>query len=260
MEFADKIVIKLKKKYGINGAEVAIVVGSGQMGAMPGLENVKKIPYEELGMPKSKVKGHSGSFTFGMYNGKIVVLVSRIHYYECGDIKKVRLPYEVISRLGVKRIVLLTSAGGVNRGFKVGDIMLIKDHINLSGVNPMVGIDNMRFVSMQNCYNADLTNQIKNIAYEEDIDLRDGIFCQMSGPSYETNAEIEMLRVMGVDAVSMSTAMDCIISNYLDMSVAGFAIIVNVYGSENNDVNHEGVLANAELACTKLKAILERFI
>ena len=260
MKSVNKIVSILQKKYGVGMVDVAIVVGSGQAEAVPNLENVVRVPYEKLGLPKSKVPGHSGSFVFGEYNGKKVVLVSRIHFYEHGKTEYVRVPFEIVSKLGASRVFLLTSTGGVNKSFKVGDVMIIKDHINFSGVNPMVGMENTRFVDMHNCYDKVVVEQIKGVAAKKKLDLREGVFCQMSGPCYETNAEIEMLRVVGGDVVSMSTAHDCIICNYLGMKVAGLAIVVNVYDDNNSNVSHEEVLANAKLACSKIKSILEEII
>ena len=260
VEFAEKIALKLQKKYGIENLDVAIVLGSGQISAVPRLENEITVKYSEIGMPKSKVPGHSGSFVFGKYKGKNIVFVSRIHFYEYGDIDLVKLPFEVVAKLGVKTAYLLTSTGGVNKNLKVGDIMLIRDHINLSGKNPMVGMENIKFVGMQDCYNSNLSEKIKEMAKKEKIDLKEGVICQMSGPNYETKAEIEMLRNIGVDVVSMSTVHDCIICNYLGIKVAAMAIVVNVYGLKNGDVTHKEVVEYAEKSCHKIKKILESVI
>ena len=256
----DKAIKILSKKYKIKDIETAIVAGSGLIEAMPDMENKVVVSYKELGLPQSKVQGHSGNFTFGKYKGKNIVIVSRIHFYESGDMKNVRLPYEIISQFGVKKVILLTSSGGINKTFKVGDIMLINDHINFTGFNPLIGIDKLEFTNMGDCYNLDWRNKIKKIASKELIDLKEGVFVQMSGPSYETKAEIEMLRKLGGDSVSMSTAFDSIICNYLKMNVIGFSIIVNTFSGKDDKLTHQEVLENARNASKNLKKIINQLI
>ncbi|MBQ7884915.1 MAG: purine-nucleoside phosphorylase [Clostridia bacterium] len=260
MNIVDKAVKIINKKYKINKVDVAIVVGSGLIDAMPEVTDKIVVKYDDIGLPKSKVQGHSGSFVFGDYNGKKLVFVSRMHFYESGSLQKVRMPLEICAKLGVKQVVLLTSSGSINQSFKVGDVMLIDDHINLSGVNPLVGIDNLSFTNMTDCYNSELRKRVMQIAADESIILKNGIFVQMSGPSYETLAEIKMIRSLGGDAVSMSTAHDCIIANYLNMSVVGFSVIVNECASEAVELTHAEVLENAAKACAKLKVILSKLI
>lgn len=260
MKMVDKAVKLLNKKHNIANVDVAIVVGSGLMNAMPDVENKYTVNYDSLGLPKSKVKGHSGTFVFGDYAGKKVVFVSRMHYYESGSIEKVRIPLEICAKLGVKMVVLLTSSGSVNKSFKVGDVMLINDHINMSGVNPLVGIDNLSFTSMTDCYNAEIRKKVLEIAEKDDLDIKTGVFVQMSGPSYETLAEINMLRMMGCDAVSMSTVHDCIIANYLNMKVLGFSVIVNECVEDAVELTHEEVLTNAARASAKVKTILSKLL
>lgn len=260
MNIVENAVNILEKKHNISQVDIAIVVGSGLMSAMPNVENKYVVEYDSLGLPKSKVKGHSGTFVFGDCCGKKVVFVSRMHYYESGSIEKVRLPLEICSKLGVKTVVLLTSSGSINQSYRVGDVMLIKDHINMSGINPLIGIEDLSFTSMTDCYNIELRNKVLDIAKNYNLELKQGVFVQMSGPSYETLAEIKMLRLLGCDAVSMSTAHDCIIANYLNMKVLGFSVIVNECSEDAVELTHEEVLTNAEKACTKLKTILTEFI
>lgn len=255
-----KAVKILNKKYNIKSVDCAIVVGSGLIESAPKLQNQVKVGYDELGLPKSKVKGHSGSFVFGEYCGKKIALVSRMHYYESGDIKKVRLPLEIMSELNCKMAVLLTSCGGLNQSYRVGDVMLIEDQINMSGVNPLVGMEEIKFVGMANCYSKNLKEQVKTISKSNKLQLKYGIFCQMSGPSYETMAEVNMLRLLGADAVSMSTAHDCIIANYLNMQVVGFSVIVNVFNDNEEELTHEEVLENAKNACQKVNKILSELL
>jgi len=260
--FNIKRVVKiLNKKYKIENEDLEIVAGSGLKDAVPNFDGETiSVNYSDLGLPKSKVKGHSGKFVFGKINGVKVVVVSRMHFYESGDINKVKLPFSIVSQLGAKKIILLTSSGGVNSSFKVGDIMIIKDHINLSGIVPTVGMEEIEFTDMSDCYSKQFISEIKEIAKSEDIDLREGVHVQMSGPNYETKAEVEMIRKLCGDSVSMSTAHDCIISKYYKMNVLGFAVIVNVFNNSQDELTHEEVLENASKACDKIKKLLINFI
>ena len=257
---ADKIVKILKNKYNIGEIDYAIVVGSGLMDSIPNLEDVTIVEYKNLKMPKSKVKGHSGKFIFGKINNKNVVLVSRLHYYESGKMENVILPFKILSLLGTKNIILLTSCGGINKTFSVGDIMLIRDHINFTGQNPLVNIEPLEFTSMTNAYDKELFDKMKKIAEQNDINIRQGIHTQLLGPSYETMAEVEMLRNMGADTVSMSTVFDCIISNYFKFKACAIASVVNVFDKSDDNLSHEEVLLNAKKACNKIKIILSNFI
>lgn len=260
MRVVDKALKVLNKKYGITNIDCVIVSGSGLSDAMPELENKIVVSYKDLGLPSSKVKGHSGSLAIGTYYGKTIAVVSRMHYYESGDIAKVRLPLEIMGALGAKQAVLLTSCGGLNKEFEVGDIMLIADQINMSGINPLIGMDEIKFVDMSDCYSVDIRKKVKKIAKAKNVDIKEGVFCQMSGPSYETMAEVNMLRKLGADAVSMSTAHDCIIANYLNMKVVGFSAIVNVFHKAQEELTHEEVLQNANKISNNLKIILSELL
>lgn len=256
----ENIIETIKTIYGIKEAEIAIVAGSGLSNALPKLEDIIEVPYMDIGMPKSKVQGHSGKFIFGNYNGKKVVYMSRLHFYESGDIKNVRLPFEIIAKLGVKKIILLTSSGGINSNLNVGDIVLIQDQINMTGTNPLVGIEKMEFTDMSNCYDLTWRENTEKVASQLNVPLKKGIFVQMSGPSYETKAEINMLKNIGCDVVSMSTAFDCIICNYLGIKVIGFAIVVNTFSGKDEKLTHEEVLENAKKASDNLKLILQKIM
>ena len=259
MSIVEDVVSLLKNKYKIGNVQMAIVVGSGLAESIPDRKNIKEIKYCDIGLSESKVQGHSGSFIFCEINGKPVVLVSRIHFYECCDIERVRMPLEIVARLGVERVLLMTSCGGISDNLSIGDVLAIKDHINLSGFNPLAGIEKLTFTSMTNCYDADLRKRLHEIAKDCGVELKDGVVCQMSGPSYETAAELAMLKMMGVDGVNMSTAHDCIVARYLNMTVAGLMVIVNVANGVNVP-SHQEVLTNAKIASENVKKILSRFI
>lgn len=257
---AKRIANRLKNKYKIENVEYAIVAGSGLMDAVVDLEDITMVDYKDIGMPKSRVKGHSGKFIFGTYCGKKVAVVSRVHFYEYADMAKVRLPYEVLANLGTQKVVLLTSSGGINKTFRVGDIMLISDHINFTGQNPLVAIDDLEFVPMTNAYDKSMFDSMAKIADENDINVRQGVHIQFLGPSYETMAEIALAKAMGADSVSMSTVFDCIICNYLKMKVAGIASIVNTFSSDDKNLDHSKVLEDAQKTCKKIKIILSKLL
>ena len=166
------------------------------------------------------------------------------------------ITFEIISKLGVKKVVLLTSSGGLNKTFRIGDIMLIKDHINLTGYNPLIGINPLEFTPMADAYNKEMFNKMVQICDDNDINVRQGVHIQLSGPSYETLAEIEFARMLGGDTISMSTAFDCIICNYLKMKVCAIASVVNLFNAQTEELNHEEVITNAKKACAKIKTIL----
>ncbi len=252
----DKIVKKLNKKFNINKVDIAVVVGSGLLDAVMPLENKIEVSYAKLKMPASKVAGHSGKFVFGTYKDKTVVLVSRIHFYEHGQINLVRMPFEIIKRLGVTDCVLLTSSGGLNKTFAVGDVMLITDHINCTANNPLVAISPMTFTPMANCYDKEYITKILDIAKDNNLNLKQGTHLQFSGPSYETLKEVEYARMIGGDTVSMSTVYDCIICNWLQMKVCAMASVVNVFEDNAQPLSHQEVLDNAQKACNTIKTIL----
>ena len=258
----DRIVTILKKRYNVGNIDYAIVAGSGLMESIPELDEVQIVSYQSLGMPKSKVQGHSGKFVFGKLGKKNIVVVSRYHFYESGNMNLVRMPFEIISKLGVNKIILLTSCGGLNKTFKVGDIMLISDHINYTGQNPLIAISPLEFTPMANAYDKEIFNKMKKIADENNIDVREGVHIQFLGPSYETRAEVELASMVVADTVSMSTVFDCIICNYLKIKVAGIASVVNVFTSKDNEeeLNHQEVLDNAKNSCLKIKTIIENLI
>lgn len=258
----DKVCKKIRKILGEDyKADIAMILGSGLSDAKPDLNNVKVISYEDIGLPKSKVVGHSGKFVFGEFAGKNIVIASRFHYYESGDLNKVKTPHMILKALGVKTLVVTCACGAVNESYKPGDLMLITDQINLSGQNPLIGMDEIKFVDMTEAYNLDYRNLIKDIANKNSIKLQEGVFVQMSGPTYETPAEIKFIRTIGGDAVSMSTSIEVIYARYLDIKVVGFSAITNMgAGITGQQLNHEEVLINSKMIVSNLKTILTEFV
>jgi purine-nucleoside phosphorylase len=200
-------------------------------------------------MPKCTVKGHSGNFILGTISGKkIIIMQGRFHLYEGKTVHEVTLPILIMHMLGINKLILTNSAGGINYNYDIGDIMIIEDHINLSGVNPLIGIKATTelpiFIDMGNCYNNDLKKIAKEICDINNITQFNGVYLQLSGPSYETYAEIKAFRIMGADAVGMSTAVECIFARYLGLKVLGISSITNkAAGMLNEKLDHKDVLS-----------------
>ena len=225
------------------------------------LENKFTVDYEELGLKYKKIEGHKREFVFGYFNKIPVVLASRVHYYESGDVKQVLEFYKTLHSFGVKTILATTAVGGINKKFKAGDIMLIKSHINMSGTNPLIGLQPVRFTDLSDAYSKDLRAVIKQIAKEKRMKIWEGVHVQVSGPSYETPAEIVAFRNLGADTISMSTALDCICANYLGIRFVAFAGISNQAVTENSlPLSHNEVVRIANIVSEKLKIIIKELL
>ena len=214
--------------------KIGLVLGSGLGDYADTLENAVRIPYAEIpDFPVPTVKGHSGALVFGKKNGQsVVVLQGRIHYYEGLPQKEITLPVRVLAALGVKTLVLTNACGGVNLSFKPGDLMLISDHINFSGSNPLIGQNldafGPRFPDVSDLYTASLRKAIKEVAADNGISLQEGVYAMYSGPNYETPAEIRMFRTLGADAVGMSTVPEALVAGHCGMQVVGISCITNM--------------------------------
>ena len=230
-------------------ADIAIVLGSGLGDYGNELANAKEIAYADIpGFPLATVPGHAGKLICGDLAGKRVLMMSgRFHSYEGYPIQDVVLPVRVMKRLGVKTLILTNAAGGVNTDFAAGCLMLVTDFINLSGKNPLTG-PNMdafgpRFPDMTNAYDRGLRTIAQMCAQQLGIDLRRGVYCWMNGPAYETPAEIRMTRMMGADAVGMSTVPETIVARHCGMRVLGLSCITNMAaGVLNQPINHQEVM------------------
>ena len=213
---------------------VGLVLGSGLGDFADTLENAQRIAYADIpDFPQPTVEGHSGAFVFGTKQGKsVVVLQGRLHYYEGFTQQELTLPIRVLAAIGVKTLVLTNAAGGVNLGYKPGTLMLISDHINYSGMNPLIGpnLDKFgpRFPDMSDLYTASLRAAIMEKASEAGIPLEEGVYLMYSGPNYETPAEIRAFRVLGADAVGMSTAPEAMVAGHCGLRVVGVSCITNM--------------------------------
>jgi len=214
--------------------QIALVLGSGLGDYADTLEDRVKIPYSQIpNFPQPTVEGHTGAFVFGKKAGKAVVVAQgRVHFYEGLPMQEITLPIRVLAALGVKQLVLTNAAGGVNTSFHPGDLMLISDHINYSGMNPLIGPNldafGPRFPDMSDLYTADLRAAIREAAKEAGIPLQEGVYAMYSGPNYETPAEIRMFRVLGADAVGMSTVPEALVAGHCGMQVVGVSCVTNM--------------------------------
>jgi purine-nucleoside phosphorylase len=214
--------------------EVGLILGSGLGAYADSLHRRTVMPFEELPhFPRSTVPGHSGNLVLGEAEGvPVVALQGRVHFYEGYSMDEVTYPARVLGRLGIRQLIVTNAAGGINAGFQPGDLMLITDHINLMGTNPLIGknIDEFgpRFPDMSEAYDEAMRNLALRVAEERGIALRQGVYLGLSGPSYETPAEIRMLRTMGADAVGMSTVPEVIVANHMGVRVLGLSCITNM--------------------------------
>lgn len=214
--------------------EIALVLGSGLGGLADRIENPVYIPYGEVpGFPVSTAPGHAGQFVAGRLAGKAVLCMQgRFHYYEGHDMAAIALPVRVIKALGCRALVLTNAAGGVNYDFSVGDFMLITDHINFMGANPLRGANEeeigTRFCDMSRVYDAGLQELARKVAGEKGLTLREGVYLGYMGPSYETPAEIRAFRTLGADAVGMSTVPEAIAAAHCGLPVLALSLITNM--------------------------------
>ena len=251
---------KMFKKLKGQSAEIAIFGGSGLEDLIK-LENSVKITYKSVGFKFAEVAGHSRCFEFGTFNGKKIVLVSRFHLYENGSPENMWILYQLLNKLGVKTVIATTATGGINPDFKAGDIMLIKDHINLSGTNPLIGHLPIEFVDMTNAYDKDLREEVKKIAKSLRIKLQEGVHIQTMGPTYETPAEVIFYHSIGGDSVSMSSAFGNICAKFHKMRFVAFASISNEAATyDSPEITHEEVLRISRQASQKLGKIIEKLI
>lgn len=214
--------------------EIALVLGSGLGDFADTLEDAVRIPFAGIpDFPQPTVEGHTGAFVFGRKQGrKVVALQGRLHYYEGFTQQELTLPIRVLSAIGVKFLVLTNAAGGVNLNFRPGDLMLIEDHINFSGSNPLIGPNldafGPRFPDVSDLYSKALRSAIREKAEKAGIALQQGVYMMYSGPNYETPAEIRMFRTMGADAVGMSTVPEALVAGHCGMQVVGISCITNM--------------------------------
>ncbi|MBI3018944.1 MAG: purine-nucleoside phosphorylase [Deltaproteobacteria bacterium] len=248
-------------------ASLGIILGSGLGAFVDYLQNKKEIPYSQIPhFPMSSVSGHKGQFVFGkMGNIPVYVLQGRIHYYEGHPLEDVTFPVRVLKQLGATTLIVTNAAGSINRSYKAGELMLIKDHINLLGTNPLRGKNweewGPRFPDLTEAYDEALRKKAKAVAKKIKVQLREGIYVAVPGPSYETPAEVKMLKTLGADAVGMSTVPEVIVANHQGMKVCGISCLTNYAAYTGaHKLGHEEVLKVTQNASKKFGLFLKEFI
>jgi len=241
----------------VRAPKVAVVLGSGLGAFAAQLVDAVEVPYPEIpGFPKVGVVGHAGQLRVGRIgtNGPTVAALSgRVHLYEGHDTAQVVHPVRTMGRWGIKAILFTNAAGAISEQLRPGNLMLITDHINLTGINPLTGHNDSRlgtrFPDMSEAYDRELSQALRDAAEKTDVDLGEGVYAGLRGPSYETPAEIRMLGRMGADAVGMSTVCETIAARHMGLKVAGISCITNfAAGLSDTLLNHAEVKATADLA------------
>ncbi|MDQ0455395.1 purine-nucleoside phosphorylase [Rhizobium paknamense] len=243
---------------------IAIILGSGLGGLADEVSDAVRIPYGELpGFPAGGVSGHAKELVAGHLNGvPVIVLAGRVHYYESGDASAMRLPLTVLKELGVQSLILTNAAGSLRPDLPPGSVMQITDHINYSGLNPLIGEpSDARFVGMTAAYDAELAEAMRQAAEAEGIALPKGVYMWFSGPSFETPAEIRMARLLGADAVGMSTVPEVILGRFLGLRLAAASVITNYgAGMTGDELSHDETKDMAPIGGSKLARILKTML
>ena len=252
---------RLVEKLGGLKPEAAIVLGSGLGPLADEVEDAIRVPYGELpGFPASGVTGHAGEIVAGSFAGRpILLLAGRAHYYEHGNAAAMRPALEVLAGIGIEKLILTNAAGSLNPDMPAGSVMLITDHINFSGGNPLFGEpSDRRFVGLTEAYDAKMRNALEKAALATGTTLHKGVYMWFSGPSFETPAEIRMARVMGADAVGMSTVPEVIIARFLGLRVVACSVITNLAaGMTGGELSHQETKDIAPLGGAQLSRILK---
>lgn len=249
--------------------KIGVVLGSGLGNFVQALDDKKEIPYEQIPhFPVATVEGHHGQLILGTLAGKaVVVMAGRFHFYEGYSAEDVVFPIRVLKQLGVETLLLSNAAGGVNTDFEVGDLMIITDHISLAIVNPLIGKNDEsfgpRFPDMSKPYKKHLIHKARMVAQKHDIDVQHGVYFGVTGPTFETRAEYKMIRLLGADAVGMSTVQEVIAANHAGMQVFAVSVITDMgITDEEEEINitHEEVLQAAREAEPTLSRLFRELI
>jgi purine-nucleoside phosphorylase len=247
--------------------QVGIVLGSGLGNFSDEVEVEHEISYDKIPhFPVSTVEGHKGKLIFGSLSGKkVVCMAGRFHFYEGYDVEQVVLPIRVMKLLGIKALFLSNAAGGVNPNFKVGDLMIITDHVSFFTPNPLIGKNisefGPRFPDMSEPYKKELIQKARDIGKRLGILLREGIYYGVTGPTFETRAEYRLVHTLGGDAVGMSTVQECIVANHMGLPVFAMSVITDIgIRDDQNKITHEEVLQAAKEAEPNFAAIFTEMV
>jgi len=262
----DETINFIKEKISDFKPEIGIILGSG-LGSLADEYCKFAIDYKDIpGFEGTAVVGHKGRLVFSEINGKnIVMMQGRFHYYEGHSMQKIVYPVKVMKKLGVKTLIITNAAGGVNASFKPSDLMIITDHINFMGHNPLIGTndDSMgeRFPDMSNIYTQKYVELVKKAGRDIGIELQEGVYLALSGPSYETPAEVNMAKILGADAVGMSTVPEAMVACWAGMNVIGLSCICNsAAGVSTVGLSHKEVIDAANKATDKFKILVKEVI
>jgi purine-nucleoside phosphorylase len=246
---------------------IGIVLGSGLGIYIKDIQDKTVIPYDEIPhFKRTSVEGHSGALILGTVRGvPVAALQGRLHAYEGYDLQDIVLPVRTLAQLGIEYLFITNASGGINSNFHPGDLVAISDHINLSGRNPLVGPNlaelGPRFPDMGNAYDKDLRILLHQVAGRAGVGLKDGVYCSVLGPTYETPAEIRMLRILGADLVGMSTVHEVIAANHIGLKIAGVACVTNyAAGIKEEKLSHADVKVVAEKAMIGFATVLTETI
>lgn len=247
--------------------QLGLILGSGLGALAEEIEDAVSIPYDEIPhFAKSDAIGHANELIIGQLNGKTVLAMKgRFHYYEGFTLDEVTFPVRVMKELGIENMIVTNACGAVNESFKAGELMIISDHLNLVGTNPLIGRNNdelgTRFPDLSNVYNRELRQLAKNMAVKQNLKINEGVYAWWSGPTYETPAEILMIRTLGADAVGMSTVPEAIVATHAGMKVLGISCLTNMAaGILDQPLNHEEVIEVASKVRTSFIALIKEII
>ena len=261
MARAVDIAALVQDRAGREPVRIGLILGSG-LGHIAGQVEGTAIPYADLqGFPHAGVSGHNPNLVVGQLEGvRVAAFGGRAHYYESGDPAAMRLPLEVLKALGAESLLLTNAAGSLRPDMPTGSVMLLSDHINFSGLNPLIGEPtDARFVPMTDAHDPALRQALRDAATAEGVDLFEGVYAWYSGPSFETPAEIRAIRGLGADAVGMSTVPEVILARFLGLRVAAVSVLTNMAaGLSAESISHEHTKAMAPLGAAKLERVLRR--
>lgn len=251
------------KEQGVGEVAVGLILGSGLGELADEIQDAVTIPYETIPhFPVSTVVGHAGQLVYGTLAGqKVLAMQGRFHFYEGNTMQTVTYPVRVMAALGVHSLIVTNAAGGVNESFTPGDLMLITDHINFTGTNPLIGPNDEkagpRFPDMSHAYDADYIKLAHEVAAERQLHLKEGVYMGFTGPTYETPAEIRMARTLGADAVGMSTVPEVIVAVHSGLRVLGISCITNLAAGMQSSLNHEEVVETTERVKVEFKELVK---
>ncbi|PFG64921.1 purine-nucleoside phosphorylase [Thioclava sp. ES.031] len=253
----------IRERAGDEAPRLGLILGSGLGHLAEEVEGVA-IPYSELpGFPHAGVSGHNPKLVIGTLEGvRVAVFGGRVHYYEHGNPAEMRLPLEILKELGCESLLLTNAAGSLREDIQPGGLMMLNDHINFSGNNPLIGEpSDARFVPLTEAHDPEIRAGLKAAAKAEGVELPEGVYCWFSGPTFETPAEIRAAKVFGADAVGMSTVPEVILARFLGLRVAAVSVITNMgAGMAQENISHEQTKAIAPMGAAKLEQVLRRYL